>query len=416
MFAKMEEVPEARPATQKLLQMLEQLLAVDVADLKSALTHSCNLVAEALRADKVDAFLYEPSNDSLVALSTSTQPLSALQKKLGLDVLPVSNGGRVVYVYDTGKTFVTGALDEDPDELKGVKQALKIRSKLGVPLQVNGRRSGMMMIASLQPHFFTAEDVRFAEAIVRWVSIVAHKAELAAEITRNSVEQGRRAAADEIITIVAHDLRNFLAPLGARLHLLSRRAKKDGRETDEQHAEAGLRVLSRLNRLISDLLDLSRLDQGVLKLDLQPLDLARLAEEVGGTLATPEHQVAVDCYEQVLVAADTDRLRQCLENVISNAIRHSPKNASVTVLISREKGEDREWVRLEVRDQGPGIPEHMLSRIFERFAAGPDSPGLGLGLYLARRIAVAHGGDLTAESPPGAGARFILRLPFTGEP
>jgi two-component system OmpR family sensor kinase len=256
----MEEANEGRALPRKMLDTLEQLLAVDVGDLQTALTHSCNLVAEALRADKVDAFLYDPSKDTLVALSTSTQPLSDRQRKLGLDVLPVSNGGRAVYVFDTGKTFATGRLDEDPDELKGVKEALQIRSKIGVLLQVNGQRRGMMMIASLQRDFFTPEDVKFAEAIVRWVSIVAHKAELAEEIARNAAAQGRSAAADEIVTILAHDLRNLMAPLGARLHLLSRRAKKDGRELDEQHAEAGLRVLARLNRLISDLLDLARLD------------------------------------------------------------------------------------------------------------------------------------------------------------
>jgi two-component system OmpR family sensor kinase len=412
----MKEANEGRALPRKMLDTLEQLMAVDVGDLQTALTHSCNLVAVALRADKVDAFLYDPSKDTLVALSTSTQPLSDRQRKLGLDVLPVSNGGRAVYVFETGKTFATGRLDEDPDELKGVKEALQIRSKIGVLLQVNGQRRGMMMIASLQRDFFTPEDVKFAEAIVRWVSIVAHKAELAEEIARNAAAQERSAAADEIVTILAHDLRNLMAPLGARLHLLSRRAKKDGREVDEQHAEAGLRVLARLNRLISDLLDLSRLDQGVLSLDVQPVELAKLAKEVADTLATPDNPVHVDGGQQVLVAADIDRVRQCLENLISNAIQHSPRGAPVSVLMGRETRAEGEVGRVEVRDQGPGIPEAILPRIFERFTAGPGSGGLGLGLYLARRIAVAHGGDLTARSPPGKGAQFTLRLPLHRDP
>lgn len=81
-----------------LLATLERLLAIPSSDLETALTQSCNLVADALRADKVDAFLYQPATDTLNALGTSTQPLSALQKKLGLNVLQVSNGGRVVFV------------------------------------------------------------------------------------------------------------------------------------------------------------------------------------------------------------------------------------------------------------------------------------------------------------------------------
>ena len=122
--------------------------------------------------------------------------------------------------------------------------------------------------------------------------------------------------------------------------------------------------------------------------------------------------MTIDCFEQVVVAADPDRLKQCLENIVSNAIRHSPRGGSVTIEIGRQKRTEGEVARIEVRDQGPGIPDEMLPRIFERFSAGPGSPGLGLGLYLARRIAGAHGGELTASSPPGAGARFTLLLPF----
>jgi len=139
------------PDRERLLATLHRLLEIPAADLKTALTHAANAVADALRADKVDAFLYDETRDSLVALGTSTQPLSNLQKKLGLDVLPLSNGGRVVYVYKTGKTLRTGNLLDDAEELRGVKEGLRIGSKIGVPLDVDGQRRGMMMIASLEP-------------------------------------------------------------------------------------------------------------------------------------------------------------------------------------------------------------------------------------------------------------------------
>jgi two-component system, OmpR family, sensor kinase len=393
------------------LEILERLLSVEIADLEMALTHSCNLIAEALNADKVDAFLYEPAKDTLIALGSSTQPLSMLQKSLGLDMLPVSNGGRVVFVYQTGQTFVTGHLDDDPEELKGVKEGLKIRSKLGVPLAVAGRRRGMVMIASLQPDFFTSEDVRFAESIVRWVGVVAHKAEMAEEIARNAVTQGRRAVAEELITVLAHDLRNFVAPIAARLQLVRRRAGEEQRERDVRDCDAAQRAIERLNRLISDLLDVARLDQGVLKLNLQPVNLADVARDVASAIATPDHRVDVICSDEIIVAADSDRLRQCVENVVANAIRYSPRDAPVDVLIRREHGVSRDCGVLEVRDEGPGIPPEILPRIFERFAAGSTSPGLGLGLYLAKSIAAAHGGDLSANSVPGRGSRFTLKVP-----
>jgi two-component system OmpR family sensor kinase len=394
-----------------MLETLQRLLTIEVLDLETALNHSCNLIAETLHADKVDAFLYQPEKDTLFALGTSTQPLSALQRKLGLDVLPVSNGGRVVQVFQTGRVFVTGRLDEDPEELRGVKQAMKIRSKIGVPLEMDGHRRGMVMIASLQPDFFTDEDVRFSQSVVRWVAIVARKAELTQEIARNAVEQGRRAVAEELITVLAHDLRNFIAPITARLQLLRRRAANDGRDVDRRDCDMAERAASRLNRLITDLLDVARLDQGVFQLDRQPVDLGGIAQDAAAALARPDHDVQVDCAEQTVVAGDTDRIRQVIENVIANALRYSPRDAPVYVTVSKHKGESGEWGRLEVRDQGPGIPAEILPKIFERFASGHDSPGLGLGLYLAKRIAASHGGDLTVQSEPGMGARFVLLLP-----
>lgn len=399
-------------SAERFLGTLDKLLAIPSAELETALTHACNAVAEALHADKVDAFLYNQPKDTLVALGTSSQPLSSQQKKLGLDVLPVSNGGRVVYVFRTGKTFVTGRLDEDPDELIGVKQALKIKSKIGVPLDVGGKRRGMMMIASLKPDFFTQADVQFAESVGRWVGMVAHRAELVAEITRNAVEQGRRAVAEELITVLAHDLRNYLSPIRARLQLIRARATREHRADDIRESDVAMGGVDRLGRLISDLLDVARLDQGIFRIDVQPIDLTGLAHDVAKALSTSEHPVEVDSAEPAVIGGDMERVRQCVENLITNAVQHSPAGAPVSVLVRVERRDDRSWGCLEVRNEGPGIPVEILPRIFERFASGPGSRGLGLGLYLARRIAAAHGGELSAESEAGKGARFLLRLPF----
>ena len=402
---------QSEPNTDRFLATLEKLLEIPSAELETALTHACNAVAEALHADKVDAFLYDETRDTLVALGTSTQPLSALQKKLGLDVLPLSNGGRVVYVFQTGKTFHTGHLDQDAEELRGVKTGLKIKSKVGVVLEVGGRRRGMMMIASLQPDFFRGADVIFAESVARWVAVIAHRAELVQEITRNAVEQGRRAVAEELITVLAHDLRNYLSPIAARLQLLRSRGLRDQRSDDVREADKALHGVERLSRLISDLLDVARLDQGIFRMDVQPTDLASIARDTARALSTPEHQIVVTAAEETVVAADAPRIQQCVENLIANAVRHSPHAAPVTVMVSTERRDGCTWGLLEVRDEGPGIPAELMPRVFDRFAAGPSSSGLGLGLYLARRIAVAHGGELTAESPPGKGAHFFLRLP-----
>jgi two-component system OmpR family sensor kinase len=398
-------------STNRFLATLERLLEIPSAELETALTHACNAVADALHADKVDAFLYNEAKESLVALGTSTQPLSSLQKKIGLDVLPIANGGRVVHVFQTGQTFVTGQLDQDPDELRGVKIGLNIKSKIGVALEVGGRRRGMMMIASLKPDFFRPADVSFAQSVARWVAMVAHRAELVQEITRNAVEQGRRAVAEELITVLAHDLRNYLSPIRARLQLIHGRAERNQNKDDLRDVDMAIGGVDRLSRLISDILDVARLDQGIFRMDVQPTDLARLAHDVGKALSTPDHRIIVEAAEEAVVAGDAQRVQQCVENLVANAVQHSPHGAPVNVVVRVERRDDRYWGCLEVRNEGPGIPVELMPRIFERFTAGAGSRGLGLGLYLAQRIAAAHGGELAADSRPGKGARFLLRLP-----
>src|SRR5688500_2054870 len=276
---------------ERKLDLLETLLRIPSGDLRSTLTHVADLVAEATAADKVDTFLYDPERDSLVALATSTQSLSMLQRQLGLDVLQLSNGGRVVHVYKSGETFMTGALERDAEELKGVKEALGIRSKLGVPLEWGGQRRGMMMIASLKPDHFSTEDLRFAESLGRWVSILAHRAELSEQIARNATEQGRRAGAEELVTVLAHDLRNYLQPLHMRLELVRLRAQRDARREDAADAEAAARSVLRLGSLVSDILDVARIDQGVFQIQPEYVDLGALVRDSAAMLSTPERAV-----------------------------------------------------------------------------------------------------------------------------
>lgn len=407
------------PLAQRHLDVLEALLRVPVGHVRSTLAHVADVVAAVTGADKVDCFLYDPARDCLVAVGTSTQPLSALQRQYGLDVLQISNGGRVVYVYKTGETFLTGHLDRDPEELKGVKEALGIRSKLGLPLEFGGQRRGMMMLASLKPEFFKKDDVPFAESLARWVGILAHRAELAEQMARNAAEQGRRAGAEELVTVLAHDLRNYLQPLHMRLELLRLRAEREGRTEDAADADAAARSVLRLGGLVSDILDVARIDHGVFQIQPEFFDLGALVRDTATMLSTPDHPVIVtlEGAESIGVAADPRRLRQCFENIIANAVQKSPAGAPVSVFVTVQKNRpDGALAKVDVVDQGPGIPEDILPHVFDRFVTGATAQGgLGLGLYLAKRIAGVHRGDLTVESKPGQGARFTLTLPLSPE-
>jgi signal transduction histidine kinase len=233
------------------------------------------------------------------------------------------------------------------------------------------------------------------------------------EIGRNALEQGRRAAADELITVLAHDVRNYLAPISERLYLLRHDAEKREDKTASEHAQRALRSVTGLSKLVTNLLDVARLDRGLFDLDLEPVDLVAIAEEAAGILSRPDHPVIVEASSAVLIAADRVRLRQCLDNIISNALGYSPRSAPVNVFIDEYNEDGIRWARVEVVDEGPGVPQEMLAHIFDRFVSGRvKSGGMGLGLYLANRIAQAHGGRIHVESEPGKGARFKLSLPL----
>jgi two-component system, OmpR family, sensor kinase len=396
------------------LATLERLLAMPTTDLETTLSTAADLVADTMSADKVDAFLYEPHRDSLFALGTSHQPLSATQKEHGLDLLQLANGGRVVDVFRTGKPFVAGNLMDDPDELAGVKTVLRIQSKCGIPLVVGGETRGVLMIASQEPDFWNEEDVRYAQAVAKWIGVVIHRAELVQEIARNATEQGRRAAADELVTVLAHDFRNHLAPIHLRLAIVQRSALAEGRAEDAEHLSKSLKGLERLGALVGDILDVARLDRGMFHIDPQPVDIVSLLEECTESMQSPEQHVNVKVRARgkIIVSGDAGRLRQVFENVLANALKHSPRNAPVTVQVGEAAIDEGERVRIEVIDEGPGVAADVLPRIFDRFVSGETSTGgLGLGLYLAHRIAALHQGELTVENLPGKGARFLLTLP-----
>ena len=199
-------------------------------------------------------------------------------------------------------------------------------------------------------------------------------------------------------------------PLLSRLQLLRLHAAA-GRAVEVSELETAVRSVQRLSRLTTDLLDVKRLDEGLLNLNLVAVDLTILSKEAAAGLATASVSIEVSGAESLVVIADADRVRQVVENLLANAVKYSPAGKAVRVSISAEHDAGA-FAVVGVSDEGPGIPPKLLPRLFERFNAGPDSTGLGLGLHLAHSITRAHGGDLVVQSSAGSGTRFRLTLPL----
>jgi signal transduction histidine kinase len=190
------------------------------------------------------------------------------------------------------------------------------------------------------------------------------------------------------------------------------------RELSAQQRESFLALIgeetTRLAELIRDVLDTSRIEAGTFSYAFTDVDVGDVVKEVVAASSVEQDDVRVRAdVEGKLpsVRGDRTRLRQVVQNLVDNAVKYSPAGGDVRVAASADNG----LVRVDVRDQGPGIPLEDQRLIFEKFgrsgATGPGKPGTGLGLFIAHSIAEAHGGSLEVESAPGAGATFTLALP-----
>jgi two-component system OmpR family sensor kinase len=392
----------------RLLGLLQKLLDLPAMDLSQALTAASTHVAQWLECDKVDAFLVDEARASLVALGTSETPLGRRQKALGLDVLAIANGGRLVEVFLSGNSYFTGRADLDQEELPGIVGDLAVRSEISVALSITDVRRGVLTVVSQQADRFDRAQVRALELVARSVGALAHRAQLVEQLRVEEGARARTAAAEQIVTVLAHDIRNHLNPLAGGLQLLKLKLQQQN-SAEASSVDPALRAVRRLERLTSSWLDLSRLDQGLFALELEPVNLSELVAETAAALSSPKTQIVVSGPPSVIVLADVERLKQAFENVIANGIRHSPPGPPLRVAVEHVARDRR--AQVVVSDEGPGISPELLPHLFERFVSSRRTQGIGLGLYLAERIVAAHGGSLRAESTLGAGAKFYFDLP-----
>ena len=235
---------------------------------------------------------------------------------------------------------------------------------------------------------------------------------MAIENVRLFSERTRAVAArDTILAVVSHDLRNPLNAIQLKAHLMSNSPDSQRRSEGDFIA----RRVGEMTRLIQDLLDISSIEAGRLRLEKSRQAVRRMLKEAQAVWEpqAAQNSLSVDCEcpdaDELDLDCDPNRILQVLNNLIGNAIKFSRPGGSIHVRVEPRADE----IRFSVTDSGPGIPEADLPHIFDRFtrASKGARPGTGLGLSIAKGIVEAHGGRIWAESQVGVGSRFYFTLP-----
>lgn len=297
-----------------------------------------------------------------------------------------------------------------------VMRALGICSFMSVPLEARGRILGSLSFAT------STSQRRYGAADLALAVDLAHRCSLAVDNAR-SYAQAQRALndRDRFLAIASHELKTPLTPLQLQLYTLERKAgelTKDAQARDSLESKLAVlrRQSLRLERLVNELLDVTRLAAGQFGVAREALDLSEVVRSVvaaferSGEIAHSGCQLEIDAQGPVVGAWDRHDLEQVLSYLLENAFKFAPGKL-VRVEVRRSGG----TARLSVLDRGPGIPLEHQARIFDRFErAVPERQygGLGLGLWLVRAIVEAMGGRIAVESAPQQGATFSVDLPL----
>ncbi len=335
------------------------------------------------------------------------------------DVFPPGNsdpiqGSLLERVLD-GKVVVRGDITEREYPADEHLLALGLRSELVTPLLLGARTIGMLSLSRERVDAFSEDEVELIALLGRLVATAVQNIR-AYEAERRRVEELAQLSQlrADFVSLVSHELRSPMAAVIGAARTLQDRWRMLTAEQRESFLALIGDETARLAELVGDVLDTSRIEAGTFSYRFEEVDLGRVVDEAIETAVLAQQEVSVVASGHGALPAirgDRTRLRQVLGNLIENAVKYSPEGGEVRVSAAAANGE----VRIAVRDAGPGIPRDHQARIFEKFGRvevpGASKPGTGLGLFIARSIAEAHGGSLDVSSGAEPGSTFTLTLP-----
>jgi PAS domain S-box-containing protein len=424
---------EAVASQMRALQLVSDV-ALAHAGLRELLDALLASIREMMEVDNVAILLPDEQNKELL-LYTVQGPE---QEVVGRVHVPIHRGvaGRIA---GTREPYIIKDLSQVPVENPFLQQ--HFRSLLGVPLLIDEELVGVLHVSTIRPRNFTTADRDILVAIAERIARAIARAREYEDIERQREHAEHRVVAleeatermDVFLGIASHELRTPLTSLRTNIQMLHYwLAGQRNRRPEETEADYAVRMLhtakplvarsisavARLDRLIQDLLDASRVNEQRLELQMEPGDLRDVVRDVmvEQREVHPGRALTLDLPDEpVPVLMDGVRVGQVLVNMVSNALKYSKHDRPVEVTLRVADGE----ARVSVRDYGAGIPASEHQRIWERFYRAPgighqsgSQVGLGLGLYISRDIVERHGGHVGLQSAPGEGSTFTFTLPL----
>ena len=325
--------------------------------------------------------------------------------------LSLNRKGDIERVFLSGNPALYTDLDKEPDR-HGLLGELGAHSALVVPMQLEHRTMGVMVLADKTDGEFTQNDLEVLTSLAAPATLVLAQLERfheAAETSRRMEELARMKS--DFVSVVSHELRTPLTSIIGALATIARPELAPEQPAAQELLESARNQADRLRRLIEDLLVVSRIEGQALPRHPEEIDLSRFLPETISVVAGSESVVAVQVEPDALIKTDPDHVRRIVINLVENAMKHaagSPIEVAVSMLEER--------VIIDVVDHGPGIPPAERPKIFDQFtqlepSATRSQGGTGLGLNIVRGLAQAMEGDVTIHDTPGGGATFRVDLP-----
>ncbi|HEV3473004.1 MAG TPA: GAF domain-containing protein [Actinomycetota bacterium] len=397
------------------LQRLSRLL-ISQESVEYVIGEAVRIISDLVDCEKMMLLLYDEERNALVL----QQPAIGIDPETVEDFeISLAEPSLAGTAFRTSTPLTSNDAENDKWVEPWLRDKLGIRSALAVPLMSDRESIGVLEAINAGKGYFDEDDERFTALLGSRVGGVVElsRARLRERELVQRLREADRAKSD-FVSILAHELKGPMTTIMGFGQTL-----EQNWETLENHRRSQFlgivhRETERLSRMVSDLLDMSRMESGTLRFEADRMDLAELVDNIVTvhTSLTAQHGIKLEIPSDLPdVLADRDRIRQVLLNLVTNATRYSPEGTTITIGAKVIEGEETPEVQVSVADEGIGIAPEDTERIFSKFAMLPKpawtKKGTGLGLFITKGIIDAHGGRLWVESELGAGSTFCFTLP-----